>query len=299
MRDHAAAMVASTTASAEPRTSGVAEHCPDLSISIVVYRLDSSLLETTLASVSAAVSLARHNRRLGRVSLFLIDNGSDRAKLATLTNALLRTEKVDDVLVRSGHGNIGYGAGHNIALQESAADYHLVLNPDVELDPDALLQGLDFMQRETGAGLLAAAVRDPAGCTQYLCKRYPTILDLLLRGFSPSFARRLFRQRLDRYELRDRIGDTIVWDVPLASGCFMLLRRSVVQSVGGFDPHYFLYFEDFDLSLRLAQAARLVYVPAVRIVHHGGNAAQKGYGHVRLFVRSAIRFFNRYGWALW
>jgi GT2 family glycosyltransferase len=57
-----------------------------------------------------------------------------------------------------------------------------------------------------------------------------------------------------------------------------------------------MYFEDFDLSLRLAKEAGIAYEPAARIVHHGGGAARKGLRHVLWFVASAFRFFSRHGW---
>jgi len=69
-----------------------------------------------------------------------------------------------------------------------------------------------------------------------------------------------------------------------------------VAAIGGFADAFFLYFEDFDLSLRAAAAGRLAYVPSVRIVHHGGHAARKGLRHVFLFVGSAMTFFGRHGW---
>jgi GT2 family glycosyltransferase len=73
----------------------------------------------------------------------------------------------------------------------------------------------------------------------------------------------------------------------------------VLQRLDGFDPRYFLYFEDYDLSLRTGRIARIVYVPAVRIVHFGGGAADKGFQHIRLFAASAWRFFGTHGWRLW
>ena len=84
--------------------------------------------------------------------------------------------------------------------------------------------------------------------------------------------------------------------VPLVSGCFMFFRKKVLDRLGGFSPRYFLYFEDFDLSLRTALVADVVYVPAVRILHHGGYAAKKGLRHVRLFCASALRFYRTHGW---
>ncbi|MEO8384587.1 MAG: glycosyltransferase family 2 protein, partial [Betaproteobacteria bacterium] len=79
-------------------------------------------------------------------------------------------------------------------------------------------------------------------------------------------------------------------DVKIASGCFMLVRRTVLDRVQGFDPAFFLYFEDFDLSYRIASFADIARVADVRIVHAGGGAAAKSVRHVWLFVSSALRF---------
>ncbi len=137
------------------------------------------------------------------------------------------------------------------------------------------------MKRNPDVGVLAPAVFAPDGAREFLCKRYPAVLDLLLRGFAPAFMRRLFCKRLDRYEMRDSIAaGAQVSPVPMMSGCFMLLRRKAVDATGGFDPQYFLYFEDFDWSVRLNRVTGSAYVPAVRVVHHGGGASRKGLRHV-------------------
>jgi hypothetical protein len=131
-----------------------------------------------------------------------------------------------------------------------------------------------------------------------LCKRYPSVLVLGLRGFGPAFLRRWFRRVLDRYEMRDLPDDAPTSPIPIASGCFMLCRRQPLAAIGGFSPEYFLYFEDFDLSLRFAEHAALAYVPTVRIRHAGGDAAGKGWDHRRMFIRSGVTFFRRHGWRL-
>ena len=85
-------------------------------------------------------------------------------------------------------------------------------------------------------------------------------------------------------------------NIPIISGCFMLCRSDAIARVSGFDPGYFLYFEDFDLSLRVGDSAALAYVPAMRIKHGGGGSARKGLKHINMFVRSAGRFFSKHGW---
>lgn len=92
---------------------------------------------------------------------------------------------------------------------------------------------------------------------------------------------------MDHYELRDRLGPetkTPVGGIPIASGCFMLMKADVARTAGGFGSTYFLYFEDFDLSLRLAQHGDIVYLPAMRIRHAGGGAGRKGWRHLVMFA---------------
>ncbi|MDT8407941.1 MAG: glycosyltransferase, partial [Methylococcales bacterium] len=130
---------------------------------------------------------------------------------------------------------------------------------------------------------------------QYLTKRYPSIWVLFLRGFAPDWLKHRFYKKLADYECQDR--NETQTQVEIASGCFMLLRRSAWRAVQGFDPDFFMYFEDFDLSLRLRQKGwGIAFTPTVRIQHHGGHSARKGLRHIGYFLVSAGRFFNRHGW---
>ncbi len=194
-----------------------------------------------------------------------------------------------------GQGNIGFGRAHNLLLNVPS-DFHLILNPDVAMAPDALLEALRFMQLNPECGLLSPRARFPDGSAQYLCKQFPSIFDLFLRGFAPRFIKNIFRNRLLRYEMRHLIReDAVYWDPAIVSGCFMFFRTSVWKRVSGFDSRYFLYFEDFDLSMRVSNISRLAYVPSVRIIHHGGHTARKGIWHVYQFLSSALLFYRTYG----
>lgn len=64
-------------------------------------------------------------------------------------------------------------------------------------------------------------------------------------------------------------------NVAFATGCFMMVRTHVIaQQLGGFDPHYFLYHEDSDLSRRvLANGGSILYTPDICVTHHGSVTA--------------------------
>jgi GT2 family glycosyltransferase len=270
-----------------------------LSVSLVVYHSDLMILRETLASLRGALERTRGEGLLDDVALDLVDNGSPDERGV---DEVIRQETAPAPWIRAnlirGQGNVGYGRGHNLAILQSDATYHLVLNPDIVVMPDTVSEAIRFLQANPDVGLVAPDVHTPEGDRQYICRRYPSVFMLFLRGFAPSPLRRLFRSYMEEHELRSQVGDSVVKGIPTVAGCFMFARQAVLRAVGGFSPDYFVYFEDYDLSLRFSRKASLAFVPAVRVTHHGGNAARKGTRHIILFIRGATTFFRTHGWKL-
>lgn len=269
-----------------------------LSVSIVLHDSALEMLERVLLSLQRSAEVAHEAGCVDSVWVEVLDNSTDPAYREQAESAIAGWPGNDffRVMYRGLPDNRGFGAGHNVAIRRLDSQFHLVLNPDAELAPDALRVGLSSLQQDSSIVLLSPRVRGEDGDQEFLCKRYPSLFVLLLRPFAPRFIRWIFRRRLYRYEMRDLCSGNAEVDVLLASGCFMLTRTAALQSVGGFNDDYFLYFEDFDLSIRLGSQGRLVFNPAIQIVHHGGYAARKGLQHVRYLIRSGITFFRHHGW---
>jgi GT2 family glycosyltransferase len=269
-----------------------------LSISLVTFDPNVAVLTDVIGTLLASLRHASTRGLLGAARLLIVDNGPGpdcSLRLQGLLEARWDSGAFPYRII-SGHGNIGYGRGHNKAIETSTYDYHLVLNPDVLVSEEAITNAVSFMHENPAVGLLAPAVVAVSGELQHLCKGYPSVLDLALRGFAPRFVKRLARNRLARYEMKQVNAAAVYHDIPLVSGSFMFFRRCVLAATGGFSEAYFLYFEDFDLSLRAAEIATVSYVPSVRIVHKGGHAGKKGPKHWWMFGRSALKFFSQHGW---
>lgn len=259
---------------------------PLLTISIVTFNPDLEELKKTLNSLKIAL----HGFAAGSFLITIVDN-SISDKVATFLRC--HYPELSMKLVH-GQGNIGFGRAHNIAIQQMG-EFHLILNPDIQLNPDALINAVAFLRTNENCGMVSPRAVWPNGQRQYLCKRYPAVFDLLLRGFAPKIIHALFSARLARYEMQAETQNVVYWNPPIVSGCFMFFRSAILKNSGGFSDKFFLYFEDFDLSLRLRKISVTAYVPTIRIVHTGGHASKKGFWHIRAFTQSAITFYGIHG----
>jgi len=235
-----------------------------LTVSIVLHRSPLPVLERTLTSLQRACAQAQAAGCLTEAVVVLVDNASGSSYLAALCALVARQRQAGlDCHILALPDNGGYGRGHNAVAAETD-DFRLVLNPDVLLEADALRQALVFLHRHPEVGLVAPWGQNAAGQPSWLCKAYPGVLTLALR-VAPKGLQRLGRVELANYEMRERDWSQTIFDPGLVSGCCLLLRATLWRRLGGFDPGYFLYFEDFDLALRARRLTTIAYLPQFRI----------------------------------
>ncbi len=252
----------------------------DIVGSIVVYRNPATQIRAAITSFL--------NTELN-VRLSVIDNSPDDR-----IRELCSDKRV--IYLFNGR-NLGFGAGHNIAMKASPgeAGYHVVLNPDVYFGSGVLERLFSFARSRPAIGLVMPKVLNPDGSIQHLCKRLPTPADLFIRRFVPRVLKPLAEDRLARYEFRDQDYDSIL-SVPVLSGCFMMINCAALSQVGVFDERYFLYLEDVDFCRRIRRRFETIYFPEVAVYHR----YEKGsYRKVRLLMHhsvSALRYFQKWGW---
>ena len=223
--------------------------------------------------------------------IIVVDNGSSDNTVEIIENDFKNIKLIQN------NKNIGFGAAHNIAIKLGRGKYHLVLNPDIFFTENSVEKLVNFMEKNPDIGLVSPKIIFPDGTIQYLCKRLPCLFDLGIRRFTPEFIQKLFKKRIDYFEMRDTGYDKTM-DVPYLSGSFMLFRKNALEKVRGFDENYFMYFEDTDITRRIGEISRTVFYPYTSVIHLWERGSHKNIKLFLISLISTVKYFNKWGWKI-
>jgi N-acetylglucosaminyl-diphospho-decaprenol L-rhamnosyltransferase len=168
--------------------------------------------------------------------------------------------------------NDGYGAGMNAAAAAlpASVEWVLISNPDVVLEPGSVDTLLKVGQEDPAIAAIGPAIRNSDGSIYPSARAVPSLRTgvghALFTNFWPG-------NPWTAAYLTDTESSPTRRDTGWLSGACMLVRRSSFDELEGFDPGYFMYFEDVDLGYRLGKAGyRNVYEPAATITHTGAHS---------------------------
>ena len=198
-----------------------------------------------------------------------------------------------------GQKNRGYGYGHNrIAERYPKASYYLICNPDLYMQDCLVRSFRRYFEKHPQIGLLTPQVFYPTGKRQYMCRKNPKVIDLFSRYFLCWRRKGWAARRRRMHEMRG-CDYRKSFEVEHATGCCMMVRGNVFRLIGGFDEGYFLYFEDADITRRINAVSRAVYYPESAVTHLWTRGSYHSLRLALVAVRSAIRYFHKWGWELW
>lgn len=194
--------------------------------------------------------------------------------------------------------NLGFAGANNLAARSARGRRILLLNPDTVVLDEGVSRLFRFAEENPearvwgGRTLFADGTLNPRSCAGE-----PTLWGLLC--FATGLAR-IFRKspRFNPEGLGGWGRDT-VRQVPIISGCFLMVDRALWEELGGFDERYFMYGEDTDLCLRaLARGARPLVTPTAQIVHHGGGSEPVRHAKVGRLFSAKVQLMRRH-WPSW
>ena len=191
-------------------------------------------------------------------------------------------------------GNIGFGRANNAVLPYLKSKYHLMLNPDIVFDPSLLSRMIRYMEEHPNIAILTPRVLNEDGTEQYLPKKQISFHYLLSGLLEPMGG--IFRRWRQEFTLADMDVRGPI-PVEFATGCFLLIRTEVFLRLRGFDPRFFLYQEDSDLSRRVLEEklGSIVYHPDMCVTHRWARENTRTFRGRMRQTRSVFKYFWKWG----
>ncbi len=230
----------------DPEETGI----PDVTVSVV----NTSQRDFTLACLAA---LEADESRYA-VETVVLDNASDDDSVTAVAEAFPWARQIEQ------RRRAGFGANHNTVIRGSEGRYVYVLNEDATVDPGSFDRMVAYLDARPHVGALGTRVVYPGGRDQPSAWRFPTPAVQVLTALT-----------LGRFGIVQSGGQEIR-RVDWAMACALLVRREALERVGLFDEGFFLYCEETDLLLRMADAGyETHYLPSVIVTHHAKQSSAK------------------------
>ena len=255
----------------------------DVTVIIVNYNTKNLLRPCIDALLAGTAGLS--------LQIVIVDNGSRDGSAD-----VLRAEFTDcELLINS--TNVGFGRANNQARAFARGRYLLLLNTDAFVAAGGVGQTVRYLDEHPQCALLGVRLVGRDGLLQPSCRYFPT-----------PWTEFLVSTGLTRVFRGARLVDDMAWDhaspreCDWVPGCYYLVRKSVVDQVGLFDPRYFLYYEEVD-HCRAVKAAgwKVMFYPHTTVVHIGGESAKSdsevtasGRQISALQIESALLYFRKH-----
>jgi len=258
------------------------EGCIDITVVIVSYN--------TADLIEKAIGCLQDSTKMMHVQTIIIDNASRDDSVALIKREYADCELIENTV------NVGFGRANNQAIPLIKGQYVLLLNTDAFVSPETLEKTVAYMDAHSECGLLGVKLVGRDGKMQPSCRYFPTPLNVFLN-----------RSGLNKVFPWVRLVDDLEWDhasvreCDWVPGCYLLIRREVIDQIGLFDERFFLYSEEVDLCFAAKKAGWQVhYYPHSTVVHLGGESAKSdheitdgGKQVERLQIESELLYFRK------
>ncbi|MFN0150989.1 MAG: glycosyltransferase [bacterium] len=263
----------------------MASAAPRVSI-VIVHHNTPDLLDACLASIARTPLGAPYE-------IIVLDNASNPPLPAGFEVAWPAVRLVRNL------ENIGYARAVNQGVRAAAAEYVLILNPDIEVIGDAIGEMVRFLDAHPDAGIAGCRLLNPDGTLQYSCRAFYDWKTLVYRR--TPLGRIFPNSAVVRRHLMADWDHATVREVDWLIGACLLARREAIDRVGLMDERFFMYFEDVDWCYRMSKAGyKVFYLPSAEMKHH--HRRQSARPLDRRFVvhlLSMLRYADKWNPLLW
>ncbi|MCL5263746.1 MAG: glycosyltransferase family 2 protein [Chloroflexi bacterium] len=248
----------------------------DLSIIIVSYNVRDYLL-------SCLTSIHQHSEDFN-FEVILVDNVSVDGTVEAVREFFPQVQ----IIVNT--ENVGFARANNQGLRACRGRYVLFLNPDTELCAGAVAGLIHAADSRPDAAAFACRMLNSDGTLQYSCFRFPNLM-MATFGLFPIVSNDSVLKGRYAAHYFDRTFEP----EHVLGACFMV-RRQILEELGGMDENFYMYFEETDLCYRLKLSGhKIVYTPEFSVIHHGQQSTSAVKQKMSIqFYRSQAYFYRKH-----
>ncbi|MBU0625206.1 glycosyltransferase family 2 protein [Patescibacteria group bacterium] len=244
----------------------------DLSIVILNWKV-RDLLRKCLTSVFKYTSGLTFE-------IYVVDNASGDGSVEMVQ------QEFPTVKLIANDKNLGFSAGNNQALRQASGDWLLLLNPDTELSNNALTEMVNVIKTRPKVAVLGPKLLNSDQSIQASVRRFPSLSSQIIIMLKLHHVL-AWLPVLKHYLMTD-FDYNREQSVDQVMGAAFLLRREVLEKIGGLDERYFIWFEEVDYCRSVKDAGYdVLYTPQAEIIHHGGESFAQVFGPAKQKIYNA------------
>jgi hypothetical protein len=243
--------------------------------------------------VSAVVVSHGHADQLERSLPALVAQVDETLVIANVSDSVRVVP--DGVRVLENPRPLPLAANVNLGIASTSGEYVLNVNPDAIPEPHAVAALVAFADGHPRCGIAGPQMRWPDGAWQPSRRRFPTVRGTIVRRTPLRRLRPPYETQTEHYALDERPTEPVQADWML--GACLLMRRTMLDEIGGWDAGFRHYCEDIDLCYRAAQAAwERWYVPGAVVTHAYAAVIDQRFlsRHTLWHARGMARFVRKH-----
>ena len=211
--------------------------------------------------------------------IIVIDNNSKDGSCAMVK------ENFPSITLIENSSNIGFSKANNQAVIVAKGEYVCILNPDTVVAEDTFKMILNFADTKTNLGIIGCRLIDGSGKFLPESKRNIPVVKIAIKKTLGN----------SKFYYSNHINEYDTEKVEILVGAFMLLKRELYTSLGGFDEDYFMYGEDIDFSYKsLKEGYENYYFGGTTIIHYKGESSLRDAIYLKRFYGAMQIFYKKH-----
>lgn len=257
-------------------------------LSIIIVTWNS---EEDIAECLGSIYNSFHDESILKVQTLVVDNNSSDNSASVVENFM----KVfpHDIRLIKNTVNYGFTKGCNIGISEATGDFIMLLNPDTQIQNDALQKLVEYLKSREDAGAIAPLLYSRNKTIQYSCRTFPRYIDLFfeLSALSTLFPSSRF---FSRWKMK-YFGHNELREVEQPMAAALMIKADVLKAMNYLDERFYMFFNDIDTCKQIYNLGyKIVFFPEATVYHKIGTSILKDRVRmIKAWNEDCLRYFRK------